>query len=111
MKARRFPPPWTVEADAQSVQMEVRRSGKTNIGGWIWCSGIGLATDYFPGDLWFNILCALIGAVVVGGTFYCYRALRVARMTSTRLPRPATMGRLGLVLLLQARLEFLNSDR
>ena len=37
---------------------------------------IGLATDYFPGDLWFNILCALIGAVVVGGTFYCYRALR-----------------------------------
>ena len=35
-----------------------------------------LATDYFPGDLWFNILCALIGAVLIGRTFYCYRALR-----------------------------------
>jgi uncharacterized membrane protein len=28
------------------------------------------------GDLWFNILCALIGAVLVGGWFYYYRASR-----------------------------------
>jgi hypothetical protein len=28
------------------------------------------------GDVWFNILGALIGAVVVAGAFYCYRAFR-----------------------------------
>jgi hypothetical protein len=28
------------------------------------------------GDAWFNLLWALVGAVVVGGTFYCYRAFR-----------------------------------
>jgi hypothetical protein len=27
-------------------------------------------------DLWFNLLCALIGAVLVGGWFYYYRASR-----------------------------------
>ena len=37
---------------------------------------VGFATDYLPGDLWFNILCALAGAVLVGGAFYCYRAFR-----------------------------------
>jgi len=26
---------------------------------------VGFATDYLPGDVWFNILCALLGAVVV----------------------------------------------
>jgi len=25
---------------------------------------------------WFNLLWALVGAVVVGGAFYCYRAFR-----------------------------------
>jgi fatty acid desaturase len=35
---------------------------------------VGFATDYFPGDLWFNILCALVGAVLVAGAYYCYRA-------------------------------------
>ena len=28
------------------------------------------------GSVWFNILCALIGAVLVGGWFYYYRASR-----------------------------------
>jgi len=28
------------------------------------------------GDVWFNLLCALIGAVLVGGWFYYYRASR-----------------------------------
>ena len=37
---------------------------------------VGFVTDYLPGDLWFNILCALAGAVLVGGAFYCYRAFR-----------------------------------
>ena len=37
---------------------------------------LGFTTDYFPEDLWFNMLCALIGAVLVGGAFYCYRAFR-----------------------------------
>jgi hypothetical protein len=35
---------------------------------------VGFATDYLPGDLWFNLLRALIGAVVVCGAFYCYQA-------------------------------------
>jgi hypothetical protein len=26
------------------------------------------------GDLWFNVFCALVGAVIVGAAFYCYRA-------------------------------------
>jgi hypothetical protein len=33
---------------------------------------LGLTTDYFPQDVWLNMLCALIGAVVVAGAFYCY---------------------------------------
>jgi len=37
---------------------------------------LGFTTDYFPEDLWFNMLCALIGAVLVGGAFYCHRAFR-----------------------------------
>ena len=28
------------------------------------------------GGVWFNLLCALIGAVLVGGCFYYYRASR-----------------------------------
>jgi CDP-diglyceride synthetase len=36
----------------------------------------GLASSYSPGQGWFNALWALIGAVVVGGAFYCYRAFR-----------------------------------
>jgi uncharacterized membrane protein len=28
------------------------------------------------GNVWFNLLCALIGAVLVGGWFYYYRAFR-----------------------------------
>jgi hypothetical protein len=28
------------------------------------------------GDVWFKLLWALVGAVVVGGAFYCYRAFR-----------------------------------
>ena len=28
------------------------------------------------GGVWFNLLCALIGAVLVGGWFYYYRASR-----------------------------------
>jgi hypothetical protein len=27
-------------------------------------------------DLWFNLLCAFIGAVLIGGWFYYYRASR-----------------------------------
>jgi uncharacterized membrane protein (Fun14 family) len=37
---------------------------------------LGLINGYSPGDVWFNILWALIGAVVVGGAVYCYRAFR-----------------------------------
>ena len=33
-------------------------------------------TAGFRDDLSFNILCALIGAVLIGRTFYCYRAFR-----------------------------------
>ena len=36
----------------------------------------GLASGYSPGQGLFNVLWALIGAVVVGGAFYCYRAFR-----------------------------------
>jgi hypothetical protein len=34
----------------------------------------GLTNDYTHG--WFNILWALVGAVVVGGAVYCYLAFR-----------------------------------
>jgi len=34
---------------------------------------VGFTTDYFREDVWFNILCALVGAVLVAGAFYCYR--------------------------------------
>jgi hypothetical protein len=34
---------------------------------------LGFTNGYSHG--WFNILWALVGAVVVGGAFYCYRAL------------------------------------
>ena len=37
---------------------------------------LGLASGYSPGQGWFNALWALVGAVVVGGAFYCYRAFR-----------------------------------
>ena len=37
-------------------------------------AGVGFANG--SRDLWFNILCALIGAVLVGGWFYYYRASR-----------------------------------
>jgi uncharacterized membrane protein (Fun14 family) len=37
---------------------------------------LGLIDGYSPGHVWFNILCALIGAVVVGGAVYCYRAFQ-----------------------------------
>jgi uncharacterized membrane protein YeaQ/YmgE (transglycosylase-associated protein family) len=37
---------------------------------------LGLAIGYSPGHVWFNLLWALIGAVVVGGAVYCYRAFR-----------------------------------
>jgi len=36
---------------------------------------LGFTTDYFPGDVELNTLWALVGAVVAGGAFYCYRAL------------------------------------
>ena len=39
----------------------------------------GAALGFFntgSGGLWFNILCAFIGAVLVGGWFYYYRAFR-----------------------------------
>ena len=34
----------------------------------------GFTNGYSHG--WFSLLVALIGAVVVGGAFYCYRAFR-----------------------------------
>ena len=35
---------------------------------------LGFTNGYSQG--WFNLLWALVGAVVVGGAFYCYRAFR-----------------------------------
>jgi hypothetical protein len=35
---------------------------------------LGLTNGYSHG--WFSVLVALIGAVVVAGAFYCYRAFR-----------------------------------
>ena len=35
---------------------------------------LGFTNGYSHG--WFNLLLALVGAVVVGGAFYCYRAFR-----------------------------------
>jgi uncharacterized membrane protein len=35
---------------------------------------LGFTNGYFPGDLKSNTLGAVVGAVVVGGAFYCYRA-------------------------------------
>jgi hypothetical protein len=35
---------------------------------------LGFTNGYSHG--WFNLLWALVGAVVVGGLFYCYRAFR-----------------------------------
>jgi hypothetical protein len=35
---------------------------------------LGFTNGYSHG--WFSLLVALIGAVVVGGAFYCYRAFR-----------------------------------
>jgi hypothetical protein len=35
---------------------------------------LGFTNGYFPGDLKLNTLGAVVGAVVVGGAFYCYRA-------------------------------------
>jgi hypothetical protein len=37
---------------------------------------LGLINGFSPGQEWFNLLWALIGAVVVGGAFYCYGAFR-----------------------------------
>jgi hypothetical protein len=37
---------------------------------------LGLVNGYSPGQVWFNLLWALIGAVVVGGAVYYYRAFR-----------------------------------
>jgi uncharacterized membrane protein YeaQ/YmgE (transglycosylase-associated protein family) len=40
---------------------------------------LGLVNGYSPGQVWFNLLWALIGAVIVGGTvgaIYYYRAFR-----------------------------------
>jgi hypothetical protein len=37
---------------------------------------LGLANGYAPGHEWFNLLWALVGAVIVGGAVYCYRAFR-----------------------------------
>jgi len=38
--------------------------------------GAALGFTTGPEDLWLNILCTLIGAVLVGGWFYYYRAFR-----------------------------------
>jgi hypothetical protein len=38
--------------------------------------GAALGFAKGSGDVWFHILWALVGAVVVGGAFYCYRAFR-----------------------------------
>jgi len=35
---------------------------------------LGFTNGYSHG--WFSMLVALVGAVVVGGAFYCYRAFR-----------------------------------
>jgi hypothetical protein len=35
---------------------------------------LGFTNGYSDG--WFNLFWALVGAVVVGGLFYCYRAFR-----------------------------------
>jgi len=37
---------------------------------------LALANGYSPGHEWSNALWALIGAVLVGGAVYCYRAFR-----------------------------------
>jgi lipoprotein signal peptidase len=37
-------------------------------------AALGFTNGYSHG--WFNALWALVGAVVVGGAFYCYRAFR-----------------------------------
>ena len=37
-------------------------------------AALGFTNGYSHG--WFNLLWALIGAVIVGGAFYCYRAFR-----------------------------------
>jgi hypothetical protein len=37
---------------------------------------LGLAMGYSPGHMWFNLLLALIGAVIVGGWVYWLRAFR-----------------------------------
>ena len=37
-------------------------------------TALGFTNGYSHG--WFNLLLALVGAVVVGGAFYCYRAFR-----------------------------------
>jgi uncharacterized membrane protein YeaQ/YmgE (transglycosylase-associated protein family) len=37
---------------------------------------LGFVNGYAPGHEWHNLLWAVIGAVVVGGAVYCYRAFR-----------------------------------
>jgi hypothetical protein len=37
---------------------------------------LGIAACYLVQLEWFNLLWALVGAVVVAGAFYCYRAFR-----------------------------------
>jgi hypothetical protein len=38
-------------------------------------------------DLWFNVLCALIGAVVVAGAFYLLSGFLVAAQAAPSYPR------------------------
>ena len=37
---------------------------------------LGLVNGYSPGHEWFNLLWALVGAVIVGGLVYYHRASR-----------------------------------
>ena len=75
--------PKKLPSSAQCERIEHRlpqavpRSSRTNNRDRIRCSARPGQRLFAPGHEWFNLLWALIGAVVVGGAVYYYRAFRL----------------------------------